>query len=78
MCLENSGKKTKYSDDDLFNATIILQEVLSNKIFDNHYLKMKDSELSIMFEKTGTKLRQLILEATGVDTHDVAKKTNLL
>ena len=79
LCLENSGIKTDYSDEDLSNAVLIFMEVLSNKMFDHHAPNITQEQGEKLWEEAGKSLRQTVLLFTGVDLHEAVqgKKTNL-
>ncbi len=79
LCLENSGIKTSYSDEDLSNAVLIFMEVLSNKMFDHHAPHITQDQGIKLWQETGINLRQTVLLATGVDLPEAVqgKRTNL-
>jgi len=69
-----AGSRSDYSDDDLLNATIVLMEVLSNKMFDYHKDKLSHKQLKELATEMGKSLRQSIILFTGVDMHNVCGK----
>ena len=73
IVLENSGVHRKYSDEDLFNATIILMEVFTAKMYDKHKKKLTLPGLTKLSEEAGKSLNQTILLFTGVDLKKVFK-----
>jgi len=73
LCLENSGEKTDYCDEDLSDAVLIFMEVFSNKMYDHLKDQATQEGLSELFKTTGSVLRSMIRESTGVDLHDVYK-----
>ena len=72
LCL--TGSKSDYSDDDLLNATIVLMEVLSNKMFDYHKDKLSNKQMKELATEMGNGLRQSLILFAGVDMHEVCKK----
>jgi hypothetical protein len=74
LCLENAGNKINYTDEDLADTVMILQEVLSSKMYDFHKDKLSKEQMLQLAEESGKSIRQTILLFTGVDLHDVYKK----
>ena len=71
LCLENSGVYRKYTDEDLANAVHILQEIFMAKIYDFHVGNLNQEKLENLAEEAGKVIRQMILDFTGVDLHEV-------
>lgn len=64
----------QYSDRDLFNATIIMMDVLMNKSFELMQKEQIDlTTASAMCEKCGNEFRQLIKTYTNIDMHELTK-----
>ena len=74
LALDINGTKTEYSDEDLSNAMLVFVEVLFNKEFDKHSDKLSQEGMGALATLTGSTLRDLVKEWTGVDLHEVYKK----
>lgn len=73
ICLENSGVYREYTDKDLVNATIILQEVFMAKMYNFHKDKLTDEQMEQLAEESGKSIQQTIKLFTGVDLHKAVK-----
>lgn len=73
LCLENSGKKSQYSDTDLVNVTLALSEVIMSKCHDYHKQLLTQEQMELLAEELGKSLRQTILLYTNVDLHTAVK-----
>jgi hypothetical protein len=73
--LLDSGNYRKFTTNNLFDATFIFSSVLFDKIY-THKMYLSDKEIIILVEKIGKDIRNLIIEATGLDMHEVVKITN--
>ena len=63
-----------FSDDALFDATLIFQRVLIDKIYSNqNYDKMDFEDRLLMVDKAGKDLRKLIHTYTKLDTVEIVK-----
>lgn len=72
--LEISGQKSEYTDEELADATVILMEVLANKMYDYLNPKISYDELVKKGEEMGSEFRQFFIKYTGVDMHKIYKK----
>lgn len=71
--LENSGTYREYSDEDLSNAVVILNEVFMAKMFDYQSKKLTHPEMEIAAAQAGFELKRFIEKYTGVDLHKIYK-----
>jgi hypothetical protein len=72
------GEYREYTDEDLANAVLILQEVLMAKMWE--YMKEKNfskEQREQLAEELGSSLHQTVLLFTGVDLKKVYKKYNI-
>jgi hypothetical protein len=75
MALEISGKKDHYTNKDFVNASLILMEVVSNKMYDYYNKKgMNIYDMCIQGEKMGQELRKLFIKHIGIDLHKAVKE----
>ncbi|NHZ84595.1 MAG: hypothetical protein GWP19_01780 [Planctomycetia bacterium] len=72
--LENIGVYREYTDEDLANTVLILQEVFMAKMYQYHKDKLTLKQLGKLATEAGKSLRQTILLFTGVDLHKVYKE----
>lgn len=75
LCLRHMDERKHFTDKDLFNVTLIFQDVFMGKMFD--YMqknKMPQEDAEVQAEQAGKQLRQLLLIYTGIDMHKVAKQ----
>lgn len=73
--LQNAEHRKEFTNRDLFNATIILSDVLFNKVFDLIETENIDLDTaSAMAEQCGSEIRKVIKKYTNIDLHDVAKE----
>ena len=72
--LEHSGTYRSYSDEDLSNAIIILNEVLMAKMYDFQGKKLTHPEMEIAAAQCGYELKRFIEKYTGVNLHKVYEK----
>jgi len=70
--LEVAEIKPNFSNDALLDATFIFQTVFMDKFYDNwkHY-RLETQEYFAV--QAGERLRELIIEFTGLDTHELTK-----
>jgi hypothetical protein len=61
------GKKSNYSKEDMFNATIIFMEVFSNLTYDKHKEKISLEQMEQLFEEAGISIHQTVELFTGID-----------
>ena len=71
--LKNSGVYREYTDKDLVNATIILQEVFMAKMYNFHKDKLTDYQMQQLAEEAGKSIHQTVKLFTGVDLHEAVK-----
>ena len=70
----NETTKPNYTNRDFFNAILIFNTALVDKVFDNQdHIGMEMEERVDMINKCGHEVRSLILKYTGLDTHDTHK-----
>lgn len=68
---QHGENKPNYSNRDFMNAIIIFQTAIFDKLWDNQtYIEMEVEDRMKMAVKCGEDLRNLILEFTGLDTHN--------
>jgi len=70
--LEVAEIKPNFSNDALLDATLIFQTVFMDKLYDNCKGYHLDYQEEIA-NNAGAKLRKLIIEFTGLDTHELTK-----
>lgn len=68
-CLEISGTKTEYTNQQLADSALPFMEVFMNKMFDFHKDKITPDQMEELAEEAGKSLRQTVLLFTGVDLH---------
>jgi hypothetical protein len=73
MCLNEHGQKIGYTEEDLFNASLIFMHFLSDKQFD-FTRKLGFKKMLDMGTKSGRELHKFILKYTGIDMKKVALK----
>jgi hypothetical protein len=74
VLLETAEIKPYYSDSAMMDVTIIFQNVLMDKLFDNqNYDNMDLNERLKMAQKCGEDLRKFIHTYTGLDTFKLAE-----
>ncbi len=74
-CLIQGDRYQHYSDDDLVNATIIFNHFL----MDHGYRVAMSLPFEMQLEKatkTGKAVRDIIIQATGKDMHELVKPKN--
>ena len=71
--LENTGTYREYSDEDLSNAIIILNEVFMAKMFDYQGKRLSHPKMEIAAAQAGFELKRFIEKYTGVDLHKIYK-----
>jgi hypothetical protein len=72
--LSIAGTKLDYHDKSLFNATLIMQEVLMSKMYDlQEEEQIPMQQRAEMATKCGEELRKLIKTYTGLDTYKLAR-----
>jgi hypothetical protein len=72
-CLESSGEHQKYTNYDLYNASLIFSHFLLDIIFTENQNLPKD-KLEELATTTGEAIRELIRSSTGIDMHELVKK----
>jgi len=73
-CLLTAEQRKQYTNDDMYNATIIMMDVLTNKMFD--LMQNENIDLitcNAMAEQCGKELRQFIKTYTNIDMQDICK-----
>lgn len=75
LCLENSGKKTSYSDTDLVNCMLVVSEVIMNKCHDYHKALLTQEQMEKLAHELGTSLRQTVKLFTNVDLPEAVRKS---
>lgn len=72
-CLSNYDTHREYSDKDLENATIVFMHFFMDVMYtQNKHLGEK--AMLLLAETTGKAIRELILQSTGKDMHDIVKQ----
>lgn len=71
VCIENSGVYRDYTDEELFQATIIFTEVFMAKMHKKHKDKVDFDGMCELAEEAGKSMHQTILLFTGVDLKDI-------
>jgi len=70
--LEVAEIKPNFSNDALLDATLIFQTIFMDKFYDKYknYTLETQEHFAI---KAGERLRELIIDFTGLDTHELTK-----
>ena len=71
MCIENSGVYRDYTDEELFQATFIFQEVFLARLHKRHKDKVNFEGLCELAEEAGKSIHQTVLLFTGVDLKNI-------
>lgn len=74
--LNMTGKKSEYTNRQLFDAAIVFMEVFMSKMYDKHSPALDQQQLLTLAEEAGKSLHQTIELFTGVDMKDVYKQEN--
>lgn len=75
VLLLKAGIHRKYTDEDLADAMLILQEVFAAKMYDHGQAKgMSQEQMEVLAEEAGKSFRQTIKLFTDIDLHEVYKK----
>ena len=73
--LNQVGEKPNFSNRDFFNAVLIFQTALMDKLYDMQTFDEMTQEQKVkMAEKCGEELRLFIYTFTGLDMHQIAKE----
>ncbi len=71
FALTINGTKQQYSEQDMFNATLVFFEVFSSLMFDNHKGILTQEQLEQIAEEAGKSIGQTVKLFTGVDLKDL-------
>lgn len=66
-----------YTEEDLFNASLVFSHFLINTIYKKHAKRLPQRALELLAKEAGSALHSLVLASTGVDLKKVtyAKKS---
>ena len=73
LCISEADNYHNYTEEDLFNATLIFSHFIMDVSYTNN-VNLLDKEKMDKAEKIGKAIRELIQEATGKDMHVIADK----
>jgi hypothetical protein len=71
VCLDNAGVFREYTDEELFQASLIFQEVFMARLYSHHVDKLEFEGLCKLTEEAGKSLHQTVLLFTGVDLKNI-------